>query len=384
MKNVAILGSTGSIGRATLEVIAHLKDSFKVFAMSANRNVLLLEEQIEKYEPEIICITDREAIKRLKPKSGLVLLEGEEGLSEIASHPSVDIVVNALVGSVGIYPTIEAIKQGKHLAIANKEVLVAYGEIIDSLVKENNAVILPIDSEHSAIHQALRNSSEPIKRIILCASGGPFLHKPIKADIIPEEALSHPIWKMGKKVTIDSSTLMNKGLEVIEASQLFDIPSSKIDVVIHPQSVIHSMVEFVDGSIIAQMSLPDMRLPIQYALTYPNRLPSLVGSIDLEKIRMFEFFPPDFNKFPCLELAYMASEVGGTMPAVMSASDEVAVDAFLSRRISMSDISKIIKAVMDRHKTKNNQGIEGIKISEEWARRETENVISSGSRNFRA
>jgi len=210
------------------------------------------------------------------------------------------------------------------------------------------------------------------------------LHKPIKADIIPEEALSHPIWKMGKKVTIDSSTLMNKGLEVIEASQLFDIPSSKIDVVIHPQSVIHSMVEFVDGSIIAQMSLPDMRLPIQYALTYPNRLPSLVGSIDLEKIRMFEFFPPDFNKFPCLELAYMASEVGGTMPAVMSASDEVAVDAFLSRRISMSDISKIIKAVMDRHKTKNNQGIEGIKISEEWARRETENVISSGSRNFRA
>ena len=384
MKNVAILGSTGSIGQAVLEVIAHLKDNFKVFAISANRNVSLLEEQIEKYHPKIVCITDREAIKRFKPKSGLVLLKGEKGLSEIASHPSVDVVVNALVGSVGIYPTMEAIKHGKRLAIANKEVLVAYGGIIGNLTKENNAVILPIDSEHSAIHQALSISKEPLKRIILCASGGPFLNKPITANISPEEALSHPVWRMGKKVTIDSSTLMNKGLEIIEASQLFGIPSSKIDVLVHPQSVIHSMVEFVDGSIIAQMSLPDMRLPIQYALTYPERLPSLVGSLDLEKVRMFEFFPPDFNKFPCLELAYRASEIGGTMPAVMSASDEVAVNAFLSKKISLPDIPQIIKVVMDRHKPKNNQEIEDIKISEEWSRRETENVINSGSCSYRA
>ncbi|HID93793.1 MAG TPA: 1-deoxy-D-xylulose-5-phosphate reductoisomerase [bacterium (Candidatus Stahlbacteria)] len=384
MKNVAILGGTGSIGRATLEVIAHLKDSFRAFAISTNKNVSLLEGEIEKYNPKIVCITDREAVKRFKPKPGLILLEGKEGLNEIASHPSVDIVVNALVGSIGIYPTIEAIKHGKRLAIANKEVLVAYGEIVGNLAKENNTVILPIDSEHSAIYQALSISREPLKRIILCASGGPFLHKPITADISPEEALSHPVWKMGKKVTVDSSTLMNKGLEIIEATQLFGVPSSKIDVLIHPQSVVHSMVEFVDGSIIAQMSLPDMRLPIQYALTYPKRVPSLVDSLDLEKIRVFEFFPPDFDKFPCLKLAYRASEIGGTMPAVMSASDEVAVNAFLSKKISLPDIPKIINAVMNRHKPKNNPGIEDIRVSEEWSRRETENVINSGSCDYRA
>ncbi|MCK4306890.1 1-deoxy-D-xylulose-5-phosphate reductoisomerase [candidate division WOR-3 bacterium] len=385
MKNVCILGSTGSVGRAALEVIDNLKSEFRVFALSCDKNIQLLKQQVEQFNPKYVCITNPVSAIKFKvgnPDLSGSLFTGLDGLKTLASHPEVDIFLNALVGTIGLHSTLLAIKNKKRVAIANKETLVAYGKIIMHEVNKNGASLLPVDSEHSAIHQCLSQSNAPVRRIILTASGGPFLHKPITADITPESALKHPVWQMGKKITVDSATLMNKGLEVIEASVLFNIPASKIEIVIHPQSIIHSAVEFVDGSIIAQLSSPDMKLPIQYALTYPKRYPSSIKPLDFEKIKKLEFMKPDFNKFPCLRLAYEAAEAGGTMPCVLNSANEVAVQSFLAHEIKLTQISELIEEVMKKHvgatallRFIKSPSLSEIEQAEEWAQQETKNII---------
>ncbi len=386
MKNICILGSTGSVGKSVLEVIDNLKSKFQVFALSCDKNIQILSQQIEQFKPKYVCITDPVAAKKFdsENKYNGTLLIGTDGLKTLASHPEVDILLNSLVGTIGLHSTILAIKNKKRVAIANKETLVAYGKIIMQEVSKNNATLLPVDSEHSAIHQCLAKSNSPVRRIILTASGGPFLHKSITPDITPEETLKHPVWKMGKKITIDSATLMNKGLEVIEASVLFDIPASKIEVVIHPQSIIHSAVEFIDGSIIAQLSSPDMKLPIQYALTYPERYTASIKSLDFEKIKELNFEKPDFEKFPCLRLAYESAEIGGTMPCVLNSANEVAVQSFLIHKIRITQIPEIVGKVMKKHsETTNtlqfikNPSLSQIEKAEEWAKGEAKNVINN-------
>ena len=383
MKNVCILGSTGSIGRAALEVIRSLKPRFEVFALSCHKQTELLEQQIAEFKPKYVCITDEESAKKFTHDVGARLprlhkqdiYTGESGLCTISAHPDVDILLNALVGTQGIYPTLSAIRSKKRIAMANKETIVAYGEIIMQEVAQYSAILLPVDSEHSAIHQCIGSKREAVRRIILTASGGPFLHKDITDETTLNEALGHPVWQMGEKITIDSSTLMNKGLEVIEAVVLFGLPVDCIEVVIHPQSIIHSAVEFVDGSIIAQLSLPDMRLPIQYALTYPERLPSLTKSLKFDKIKRLDFFRPDFDKFPCLRLAYEAANKGGTMPCVLNGANEVAVRAFLHHEIKLPQLPEIIEEVMVRHKVVKSPTISDIEDADLWARREAEKII---------
>ena len=356
-----------------------------MFALSCDKNIQLLKQQVEQFNPKYVCITNPVSAIKFKvgnPDLSGSLFTGLDGLKTLASHPEVDIFLNALVGTIGLHSTLLAIKNKKRVAIANKETLVAYGKIIMHEVNKNGASLLPVDSEHSAIHQCLSQSNAPVRRIILTASGGPFLHKPITADITPESALKHPVWQMGKKITVDSATLMNKGLEVIEASVLFNIPASKIEIVIHPQSIIHSAVEFVDGSIIAQLSSPDMKLPIQYALTYPKRYPSSIKPLDFEKIKKLEFMKPDFNKFPCLRLAYEAAEAGGTMPCVLNSANEVAVQSFLAHEIKLTQISELIEEVMKKHvgatallRFIKSPSLSEIEQAEEWAQQETKNII---------
>ncbi|MCK4351947.1 1-deoxy-D-xylulose-5-phosphate reductoisomerase [candidate division WOR-3 bacterium] len=378
MKNVCILGSTGSIGQLTLEVIDSLGNRFYPYALSCYKNIALLKQQVNKYKPKYICITDKEASEKFTPPKGAILLTGIDGLKALATHPKVDILLNAIVGSIGIHPTLEAIRAKKRIAMANKETLVAYGEIVMKEIDKNKTILLPVDSEHSAIYQCLNSRQSKIKRIILTASGGPFLHKEITPEITSKEALKHPTWKMGAKITIDSATLMNKGLEMIEASILFNVPPENIEVVIHPQSIIHSAVEFIDGSIIAQLSSSDMRLPIQYALTYPERLPSLVKSLKFDELQRLEFFKPDFNKFPCLKLAYKSAYEGGTMPCVLNSANEIAVNSFLRKEIKFSDIPVIIEQVMNTHHTIKSpsrlgsarQAISDIESADNWARKE--------------
>jgi len=330
MKNVVILGSTGSIGKNTLEVVSNFADRFSVLGLSANTNIRLLEEQIKRFRPQMAVVTDEESFQHFPQNYDIEILWGMDGLKRLCSHPEVDLVINALVGSVGLLPSLETVKSGKNLAIANKESLVMAGELLIGKAKEKGREVLPIDSEHSAIQQCLLSGKkEEVGRLILTASGGPFLRKSREElkQITVKEALSHPTWEMGKKITIDSATLMNKGLEVIEAHWLFGIPPDRIKVLIHPQSIIHSMVEFVDGSVIAQMSDPDMKLPIQYALFYPQRIFSNNTSLDLVKTGHLTFLEPDTEKFPCLHLAYRSLEMGGTAPAVLNAANEVAVEA---------------------------------------------------------
>jgi 1-deoxy-D-xylulose-5-phosphate reductoisomerase len=373
MQKVAILGSTGSIGTLTLEVISHLGQGYKVVALSTHRNVKLLQEQIEKYSPEVFCITEESAAHSHHIR-GARSLTGRDGLVEIAKGEA-DIVVNALVGAEGVYPTLSALEGKKKVCIANKETLVSFGEIVMDTAKKYGGEIIPIDSEHSAIHQCMWMGRGEVTEIILTASGGPFRVSGINEGITPEETLAHPVWKMGKKVTVDAATLMNKGLEVIEAVRLFRIPPENISVLIHPQSIVHSLVRFRDGAILAQLSLPDMRLPIQYALTYPIRVPSLVEPLDLAKVHILEFEPPDREKFPCLMLAYKALSIGGTMPAVLSASDEVCVNLFLQRNLTLLDIPRIIQEVMDRHEATENPVLQEIEEADRWARRETMELV---------
>jgi 1-deoxy-D-xylulose-5-phosphate reductoisomerase len=352
-KHIAILGSTGSIGRNCLSVIHNLSDRFSITYLTTNTNIELLQNQIAHFHPRGVVVLDETKAAALQSIVGnsVEVLTGREGLLEIVRRDDVDIVINSIVGFAGLKPTVEAIKHRKHIALANKETLVVAGELITSLVKEYGVNLVPIDSEHSAILQCLvgedRNSAS---RIILTASGGPLLNTPKDAfaSITVEQALNHPNWKMGNKITIDSATLMNKGLEVIEAHWLFGIPTERIDVVIHPQSIIHSMVEFVDGSIKAQLGVPDMKLPIQYALTYPERCPMRENRVDFPKLQSMTFFAPDLNKFRCLQLAYDAMASGGTAPAIMNAANEIAVQAFLEKKISFDRIPELIEQALSK------------------------------------
>ena len=362
MKKIAILGSTGSIGRQALDVIRALPDELKVIALTGNKNLELLERQISEFQPEMFCSS-------VKPD----ISYGGEFLSaeEIAGHPEVDFVIVAIAGKAGLSPTLAALQAGKAVALASKEVVVMAGEIIVREAGLHQAQILPIDSEHSAIWQCLQGEENKPQRLFLTASGGPFYHysQSQLAEVTPEQALQHPIWKMGKKVTIDSATLMNKGLEVIEAHWLFSFPFDSIEILIHPQSIVHSMVEFTDGSLKAQLSSPDMRLPIQYALSYPRRWSnSELPRLDWNKINSLHFEPVDYSRFPCLKLAMDAGKSGGTYPAVLCAADEVAVELFLSHRISFTDIAKIVQKTLEQHRTIPQPSLEEILAADAWAR----------------
>lgn len=380
MKNVVVLGSTGSIGKNALEVLSHFPDQFTLWGISTNRNVDLLEEQIKQFKPRLVVVADEKSFPSLPRNHDTEVLSGLVGLKRLCTHPEVDLVINALVGSVGLLPSLDALESGKRLATANKESLVMAGELLVQKAKEKGTEIIPIDSEHSAIQQCLLSGKKnEVKRIILTASGGPFWGKSETElyRITVEEALSHPTWEMGKKITVDSASLMNKGLEVIEAHWLFDVPPDRIKVVIHPQSIIHSMVEFVDGSVIAQMSVPDMKLPLQYALFYPQRVYSPNTSLDLTKTRQLTFFEPDYDKFPCLKLAYQALEMGGTAPAVLNSANEGAVDAFLSGRIKFTDIWKLLQKVLSQHRVKLNPNLDDILKADRWGRKTAEGLYSN-------
>ncbi len=380
MKKVVILGSTGSIGRCALDVIGRHRDRFQVTGLVAGSNIDLLEKQIRTFHPEVVAVADYDASERLRKRVGDVVevLTGEEGINKVASHSNSDIVLSAMVGFRGLIPTLGAIRAGKTIGLANKETLVVAGEIIINEARSRGVRIIPVDSEHSAIFQCLEGRKrEYLKRVILTASGGPFINKRAEEfrDVRPEDALKHPRWSMGKKVTIDSSTLMNKGLEVIEASYLFDLKPDEIEVIIHPESIIHSMVEFIDGTIISQQSVPDMRGPIAYALSYPDRLHSVMRSLDLTAIGKLSFFKPDFERFPCLRYAYDALRIGGSMPAVLNAANEVAVNAFLEGRIHFDEIPVIINKTMSSHITKRRPDLSDIIEADHWARKKSEEIV---------
>jgi len=382
MKNISILGSTGSIGVNAVDVIRNNPDRFKIVALSACTNVELLGKQIERFEPIVVSVIDERHANKLKkiinPSSRTEILFGEDGYREVAAVQKADMVISAMVGSAGLLPTLEAIEAGKDIALANKEVLVMAGKIIVKKACEKGVRILPVDSEHSAIFQCINgHSRKDVRRIILTASGGPFFHlsKEKLADVKPADALKHPNWQMGQKITIDSATMMNKGLEVIEASWLFSMPMDKIEVHIHPQSTVHSMVEYIDGSVIAQLGIPDMRIPIAYALSFPERLPRSEPFLDLLTVGIFEFFRPDTEKFPNLRLAYEAGKTGGTMPAVLNAANEVAVKAFLKEIIKFTDISKIIESIISCHQPKDYSGLGEILEADQWARDNAKKII---------
>ncbi|MFC1990296.1 1-deoxy-D-xylulose-5-phosphate reductoisomerase [Chloroflexota bacterium] len=374
VKRLAILGSTGSIGQQTLDVVRALPKRFHVIGLAAGQNINLLTKQIAEFKPRFVYYQDRSVLAHLTDAEYELL-----SLEEIAAHPKVDIVVIATSGKAGLNPTLAAVKAGKKIALANKEPLVMAGEIITSEAKLNAAQILPVDSEHSAIWQCLRGETQSAAQLILTASGGPFrCYSPAELNgVTAEQALRHPSWQMGEKVTIDSATLMNKGLEVIEARWLFDMPFDKIRVLIHPQSIIHSMVEFTDGSIKAQLSYPDMRLPIQYALSYPERLPNPhLPRLDWSIIKDLNFEPPDFDTFPCLKLAIEAGRKGGTYPAVLCATDEVAVEAFLSQRIKFTDIARLVEQTLGKHEAIASPTLEEIMASDAWARGKVTQLIT--------
>ena len=354
MKRIAILGSTGSIGRSTLSVVESYPDRFDITALAAGSNVELALEQTLRWKPRVISVAKEQDAAMLRAKlrsaglSEIEVVDGAAGTIRVATHREVDFVVSAIVGVSGLEATYEAVRAGKTVGLANKECLVVAGELISAEARKQGKPLLPIDSEHNAVHQCLRGGRmEEVDRIWLTASGGPFLKTPKSdfASITVEQALNHPTWKMGRRITIDSATLMNKGFEVIEACRLFHVPPERVQVVVHPQSTIHSLVEFVDGSILAQISVTDMRLPILYALTYPERIPSELR-FSIMDLRHLDFCPPDMVKFPCLRLAYEAAATGGAKTIALNAADEVAVAAFLAERISFEDIPRIIEAVM--------------------------------------
>ena len=372
-KNVAILGSSGSIGKNSLEVIANFPDQFKVSYLTVNKNVDALYEQVRRFKPRGVVVQDEcsaSVCKKLVNGTTEVLV-GEEGLGEIVQRDDVDVVISSLVGFAGLTPTIKAIEAKKKIALANKETLVVAGEIIMRLVKENGVTLIPVDSEHSAIFQCLVGESNlQINKVILTASGGPFLNtsKDELRKVTIEQALNHPNWKMGNKITIDSATLMNKGLEVIEAHWLFGLPPERIEVVVHPQSIIHSMVEFIDGSVKAQLGIPDMKIPIQYALTYPERALSNFERIDFPKLKEMTFFEPDLDRFQCLQLAFNALQTGGTMPAALNAANEIAVERFLGGKISFLRIPETICRTMEHHTSKLNPTLDDIINADSSAR----------------
>ncbi len=380
MKKLLILGSTGSIGVNTLDVVRKSADKFEIFGLTANRNVDLLSEQVREFNPEVVVITDEEAAKKFIETSGFrgEILTGADGLISVTQNGNYDILVASLVGFAGLAPTLEAIKRGKRIALANKETLVVAGEIIKSLSRTHNSEIIPVDSEHSAIFQSLvGENSAHVRKLILTASGGPFFDKPKEylKNVTVKDALAHPNWKMGNKVTIDSATMMNKGLEVIEAKWLFDMPLEKIEVLIHPQSIIHSMVEYIDGSIKAQLSLPDMRLPIQYALTYPERFESAFVNTEFPKLRELTFFEPDLDKFENLKLAFDAIKQGGNAPCVLNAANEIAVEAFLNGKIAFVEIPELIRKTLDKIEYKKIENLETLFECDRQTRMFSKNLI---------
>lgn len=384
MRSISILGSTGSIGCNTLKVVEHLRD-IRVVAMAAGRNIARFAEQVEQFRPELVAVADEQAVEELRgllTEASPEIMCGEQGLIAVATHEKTCTLVSATVGAVGFVPTLRAIEAGKRVALANKETLVMAGELMTKAAAASGAEILPVDSEHNAIHQCLRGEKHAeVKRLILTASGGPFRTK-TKAEIenaTLEQALNHPNWKMGDKITIDSATLMNKGLEVIEAHWLFGFSADQIDVIVHPQSIVHSMVEMIDGSIIAQLGVTDMKHAIQYAITYPDRKPNVLESLDFANLSRLDFEPPDVDKFPCLALAYKALRIGGTMPAVLNAANEVAVKSFLDNKIAFGDIPNIVRDVCDAHSSTPADSLESVLNADKWARERAIMIVSESA-----
>ena len=381
MKKISILGSTGSIGRQTLDVISEHPEKFSVVGLSAGKNIELLKEQITKYRPLAVSVEDEESASSLASEmesSDTQLLFGQEGAETIAKMDEADIVVSAMVGASGLRPTLAAARSGKDIALANKESLVIAGEVLTSEVQKNSARLLPIDSEHSAIFQALQcGKRSHVKRLILTASGGPFLNTPRDKldDVSVEVALNHPTWKMGKKITIDSATLMNKGFEVIEAKWLFGFDPEQISVWIHPQSIVHSMVEYIDGSVISQMGKPDMRIPIAFAISYPERISMNYVPVVPESFGELSFQDVDYSQFPALSLAFDALREGGTMPSVLNGANEVAVSAFLSGHMKFTGIVSTVKKVMELHKTEPANTLDAVLQSDLWARETAQSLI---------
>ena len=381
MKRIAILGSTGSIGVSTLDIIGRFPEKFRVVALAAGKNLTQLIEQIQSFQPLLVSLAQEEDAKKLRkelPDFEGDIVWGADGLHATATHADADMVMAALVGAIGLPPTLAAIRAGKDVALANKESLVVSGELMTREAAQHGVQLLPVDSEHNAVFQALHgHKREGVKRIILTASGGPFLHRPAEdfQTIRIEEALQHPTWKMGNKITIDSATLMNKGLEVIEARWLFNLPPTQVSVIVHPQSIVHSLVEYVDGSVLAQLGIPDMRVPISYILAYPDRLPlTHLPQLNLAEAARLEFVEPDYDKFPCLGLAYTALERGGTCPAVLNAANEVAVASFLSGQIAFTDIADINKRVLTAHAAQPVQDLESVLEADGWARAQAKKI----------
>ena len=380
MKKVVLLGSTGSIGTSTCKVVEDLPNDLELIGLAAGRNVNLLREQVAQFNPQMVSVTDPAAAKEFVNEfNGTPNVQcGDEGLLALATLPEADIVLIAIVGTAGLQPALAAIRAGKDIAVASKEILVMAGETVMAEARKHGVKVLAVDSEHSAIFQCLDGKPvDSIRQIWLTASGGPFREKPADefADITVEQALKHPSWEMGRKITIDSSTLFNKGLEMIEARWLFDIEMPRVKVVVHPQSVIHSMVEFVDGSILAQLSTPDMCLPIQYALTYPARVASARVQTSLAESGQLDFEEPDVERFPALDLARQAGDEGGTLPAVLNAANEVAVEAFCERQLSYMGITESVAAVMAAHEVVAQPALEEILEADSWARNAAQNVI---------
>jgi len=386
MKTLSILGSTGSIGRSCLKVIEEFPQDFRVAGLAAGSNMALLAEQIERFEPQIVSVADLAAkeslhnhLQQLRTRRSPKILMGLEGMTAVATHPETDLVVSAIVGVHGLLPTFAAIECGKTIALANKEIMVVAGELVTAAAKRNQVEILPVDSEHNAIHQCLRaGKREEVRQVILTASGGPFrsYSAAMLETVTPAMALNHPTWRMGHRVTIDSATMMNKGFEVLEAKWLFDLPIDKISVLIHPQSTIHSMVEYRDGSVIAQMGVTDMRHPIQYALTHPERVASPRPSLDFRAVQKLEFMQPDFDQFPCLELAYQAARQLGGQPCALNAADEVAVQQFLAGGIRFVTIPRIVRRMLDNCASQSNfSTVSELLQYDRSVRRETELLI---------
>jgi 1-deoxy-D-xylulose-5-phosphate reductoisomerase len=386
MKRLAILGSTGSIGQNALAVVADHPEEFHVVGLAAGKNVGVLAEQIRAFRPLRVSVQDEAVAQKLKDSlaglPGVEILAGPEGAVAVAASPDADLVVSAMVGAVGLEPTLAAVEAGKTVALANKESLVAAGPLVMAAVAASGATLIPVDSEHSAIFQALEGQRpEVVRRLWLTASGGPFrTWTQEKLDAAtPAQALQHPNWDMGAKITIDSATMMNKALEVIEASVLFGLPVSRIEVFIHPQSIIHSLVEFVDGSVLAQLGWPDMRLPIAYALSYPRRLPLNSEPLDLGKVGQLTFERPDFERFPALRLGYEAAETGGTMPAVLNAANEVAVAAFLAGRLPFPGIPRVAAKTMANHTSEPLGNLAQVLAVNHWAREYAQNLVNRGA-----
>ena len=382
MRKISILGSTGSVGTSTLAVVDVFPEELQVVGLAAGGNLDLLVKQIEKYSPELVSVRDPRDVEALRARLGgrrIEIVSGGEGACGVASMPSADAVIAAIVGAAGIPPVHSALKAGKRVGIANKEVLVAAGDVMTRTAREHGGEILPVDSEHNAVHQALRcGTAREVERIILTASGGPFRSRDLGTfgDITIEAALAHPTWKMGNKISIDSATMMNKGLEVIEAHHLFNLPAERIDILIHPQSIVHSMVEYVDGSIMAQLSTTDMKFPVQYALLYPDRIPAPFAKLDLAKIRTLDFHPVETERFPAVGLAYAALRAGGSMPAVLNAANEIAVERFLAGELPFVAIVEMVSRVLDRHagSVASINTVEDALAWDSWARNEARGI----------